>query len=335
METIVTDRYSSAITGMGSFVPEKIMTNFDLEKIVDTSDEWIRTRTGISERRIADENTATSDISTKAALIAMEDAGVTAEDIDLIIVATVTPDMAFPATACIVQKNLNANNAAAYDISAGCSGFIYGLASAHSFISMGIYKHALVIGAETLSKIMNWEDRNTCVLFGDGAGAAVVSRCEDGQGILSVKIGSNGHHDRLITKPGGGSRMPVTHDVIDQKLNTIHMEGSEVFKLAVRTMASVSEAALEEAGLNVEDLSLAIPHQANMRIIQGIFNRLKVTPEKSHNNLDKYGNTSAASIPIALDEAQKLGKIKKGDNLLIVAFGSGLTWGAAAIRWAK
>jgi 3-oxoacyl-[acyl-carrier-protein] synthase-3 len=331
----VAERYSSAITGMGSFVPEKVMTNFDLEKIVDTSDEWIRTRTGIAQRHIADENTATSDISTKAALIAMEDAGVTAEDIDLIIVATVTPDMAFPSTACIVQKNLDANNAAAYDISAGCSGFIYGLANAHSMISMGIYKHALVIGAETLSKIMNWEDRNTCVLFGDGAGAAVVSRCDEGDGILSVKIGSNGHHDYLITKPGGGSRMPMTHEVIDKKLNTIHMEGNQVFKLAIRTMASVSEAALGEAGLSVDDLALAIPHQANMRIIQGIFNRLKVTPEKSHNNLDKYGNTSAASIPLALDEAQRLGKIKKGENLLIVAFGSGLTWGAAAIKWAK
>lgn len=327
--------YSSAIIGMGSYVPEKIMTNFDLEKIVDTSDEWIRTRTGISERRIADENTATSDISTKAALLAMEDAGVTAEDIDLIIVATVTPDMAFPATACIVQKNLDAKNAAAFDISAGCSGFIYGLSLVHNFISSGVYRNALVIGAETLSKIVNWEDRNTCVLFGDGAGAAVVSRCDEGEGILSVKIGSNGHHENLITKPGGGSRMPMTHEVIDQKLNTIHMEGSEVFKLAIRTMASVSEAALGEAGLTVDDLTLAIPHQANMRIIQGIFNRLKVTPEKSHNNLNKYGNTSAASIPLALDEAQRLGKIKKGENLLIVAFGSGLTWGAAAIKWAK
>ncbi len=328
-------KYGAAITGTGSFVPEKIMTNFDLEKIVDTSDEWIVTRTGISQRRIADENTATSDIATVAAAQAMEDAGVDAKDIDLILVATVTPDMAFPSTACVVQKNLQAVNAAAYDLGAGCSGFIYGLATANSFIASGMYKNILVIGAETLSKIINWEDRNTCVLFGDGAGAAVVSRCEPSEGILSVKIGSNGTFDRLITQPAGGSRMPVNCEVIQQKLNTIHMEGSEVFKLAIRTMASVSEQVLGDAGLKVDDMKLVIPHQANKRIIDGIFNRLKVTSEQSYLNLDKYGNTSAASIPLALDEAAKNGVLNKGDNILLVAFGSGLTWGATTVKWVK
>jgi len=328
-------KFGAAITGTGSFVPEKIMTNFDLEKMVDTSDEWIVTRTGISERRIADEKTATSDLATKAAQIAMEDAGVTAEEIDLILVATVTSDMAFPSTACVVQKNLAAFNAAAYDLSAGCSGFVYGLATANSFIESGMYKNVLVIGAETLSKIINWDDRNTCVLFGDGAGAAVVSRCDPSEGILAVKIGSNGNHDGLITQPAGGSRMPVNCDILKQKLNTIHMEGSEVFKLAIRTMASVSEEVLLKSGLTVEDMRLVIPHQANKRIIDGIFNRLKVTEHQTYLNLNKFGNTSAASIPLALDEAAKNGVLKKGDNVLLVAFGSGLTWGATTIKWVK
>lgn len=327
-------KFNAGIIGTGSNLPEKVMTNFDLEKIVDTSDEWIRTRTGISERRIADEFTATSDIASKAALNALENSGVSAQDIDLIVVATVTPDMAFPSTACFVQKNIGAVNSTAFDIGAGCSGFIYGLSLADSFIKSGVYKNVLVIGAETLSKVINWEDRNTCVLFGDGAGAAVVSRVDDG-GIMSIKLGANGNHAGLITEPAGGSRTPVTHEVLDKKLNTIHMEGSEVFKLAIRTMGSVSEDVIKEAGLSVEELSLVIPHQANQRIIDGIFNRLNVPKERSHLNLNKYGNTSAASIPIALDEASRLGKLKKGDNLLMVAFGSGLTWGAATVKWVK
>lgn len=331
----MTANFKAAITGTGSFVPEKIMTNFDLEKIVDTSDEWIRTRTGISERRIADEFTATSDLASHAALKAIEDAGISADEVDLIIVATVTPDMAFPSTACFVQKNIQAVNATAFDIGAGCSGFIYGLGIANGLISSGLYRNVLVIGAETLSKVINWEDRNTCVLFGDGAGAAVVSRVEKGDGILSIKLGSNGGHSNLITQPGGGSRMPVTYEVLEKKLNTIHMEGSEVFKLAIRTMGSVSEAVMAEASLSVDDLTLVIPHQANQRIIDGIFNRLKVPKEKSHLNLSKYGNTSAASIPIALDEASREGLLKKGDNLLMVAFGSGLTWGATTVKWVK
>ncbi|HNW83698.1 MAG TPA: beta-ketoacyl-ACP synthase III [bacterium] len=328
-------KFNAGIIGTGSNLPEKVMTNFDLEKIVDTSDEWIRTRTGISERRIADEFTATSDIASVAAKSALENAGLTADQIDLILVATVTPDMAFPSTACFVQKNIGAMNATAFDLGAGCSGFIYGLSVANSFISSGIYKNVLVIGAETLSKVINWEDRNTCVLFGDGAGAAVVSRVEENSGILSIQLGANGNHAGLITEPAGGSRTPVTHEVLDKKLNTIHMEGSEVFKLAIRTMGAVSEDVIKESGLTVNDLSLVIPHQANQRIIDGIFKRLNVPKEKSHLNLEKYGNTSAASIPIALDEASRQGKLKKGDNLLMVAFGSGLTWGAAIIKWVK
>jgi 3-oxoacyl-[acyl-carrier-protein] synthase III len=335
MRYVMIGNLKAAITGTGSFVPEKIMTNFDLEKIVDTSDEWIRTRTGISERRIADENTATSDIASKAAMKAIEDAGLTPEQIDLILVATVTPDMSFPSTACFVQKNIGAVNAAAFDMGAGCTGFIYGLSVANSFITAGIYRNILVIGAETLSKVINWEDRNTCVLFGDGAGAVVVSRNEGEEGILSVKIGSNGNHSGLITQPGGGSRTPATCEVIEKKLNTIHMEGSEVFKLAVRTMSNVSLEVLEEAKRKVEDLALVIPHQANQRIIDGIFNRLNVPKIKTHLNLDKYGNTSAASIPLALDEASRMGMLKKGENLLMVAFGSGLTWGAATVKWVK
>lgn len=328
-------KFNAGIIGTGSNLPEKVMTNFDLEKIVDTSDEWIRTRTGISERRIADDLTATSDIASKAALNALSDAGLKADEIDLIVVATVTPDMAFPSTACFVQKNIGAVNATAFDIGAGCSGFVYGLSIANGFIKSGIYKNVLVIGAETLSKVINWEDRNTCVLFGDGAGAAVVSRVDEGTGIMSIKLGANGNHAGLITEPAGGSRMPVTQEVLDRKLNTIHMEGSEVFKLAIRTMGSVSEDVVKEAGLSVNELSLVIPHQANQRIIDGIFNRLNVPKERSHLNLDKYGNTSAASIPIALDEASRQGKLKKGDNLLMVAFGSGLTWGAATVKWVK
>lgn len=328
-------KFNAGIIGTGSSLPEKVMTNFDLEKIVDTSDEWIRTRTGISERRIADEFTATSDLASAASLNALEDAGLTADQIDLILVATVTPDMAFPSTACFVQKNIGAVNATAFDIGAGCSGFIYGLAVANSFISSGMYKNILVIGAETLSKVINWEDRNTCVIFGDGAGAAVVSRVEEGMGIMSIKLGSNGNHSSLITMPGGGSRTPMTHEVIDKKLNTIHMEGSEVFKLAVRTMGSVAEDVVREAGLKADDITLLISHQANQRIIDGILHRFNVPRERTHVNLDKYGNTSAASIPIALNEAARSGKLQKGENLLVVAFGSGLTWGAAIVKWVK
>ncbi|MGI6395323.1 MAG: beta-ketoacyl-ACP synthase III [bacterium] len=327
--------FKAAVIGTGSCLPEKVLTNFDLEKVVDTSDEWIKVRTGISERRITDEETATSDIASKAALMAIENSNLMPEDIDLILVATVTPDMAFPSTACFVQKNIGAINAAAFDMGAGCTGFIYGLSVADSFIKAGVYKNILVIGAETLSKVVNWEDRNTCVLFGDGAGAVVVSRNEGDGGILSVKIGSNGNFSSLITQPAGGSRMPVTKDVLDKKLNTIHMEGSEVFKLAVRTMSNVSLEVLEEAELSVEDLALVIPHQANQRIIDGIFNRLNVSAVKTCLNLSKYGNTSAASIPIALDEVAKKGAIKKGENLLLVAFGSGLTWGATVVKWGR
>jgi len=325
----------AGILGIGSFVPEKILTNFDLEKIVDTSDEWITTRTGIKERRIADKSVATSDLATAAAEKALADANLKASDIDLIIVATVTPDMNFPSTACIVQSNLGAKNIPAFDISVGCSGFIYGITIAQQFIENGIYNNVLVIGAETLSKITNWEDRNTCVLFGDGAGAAVIGKVEKGYGILSSFLGADGEGGKYLYMPAGGSKMPASEETVNKKLHTIFMEGQEVFKFAVKIMDSATIEALNRCGLKAEDIDLLIPHQANTRIIDSAMKRLKLTKDKVYINLDKYGNTSAASVVIALDEAYRNGLIKKGYIVPVVAFGAGLTWGAAVIKWSK
>ncbi|AIS52562.1 3-oxoacyl-[acyl-carrier-protein] synthase 3 [Thermoanaerobacter kivui] len=328
-------KIAAGILGTGSFVPDKILTNFDLEKMVDTSDEWITTRTGIKERRIADSSQATSDLATEAAKKAFQDANVDALQIDMIIVATVTPDMNFPSTACIVQANLGAVNAATLDISVGCSGFIYGLAIAQQFIETGMYSKILVIGAETLSKITNWKDRNTCVLFGDGAGAAVVGRVESGYGILSSYLGADGTGGKYLYMPAGGSRMPASEETVKNNLHTIFMEGQEVFKFAVKVMDSATIEALNRCGLKPEDIDMLIPHQANTRIIEAARKRLKLTNDKVYINLDKYGNTSAASVAIALDEAYRKGLIKKGDIILTVAFGAGLTWGSSVIRWSK
>ncbi len=324
---------SVGITGTGSYLPPKELTNFDLEKMVDTSDEWIRTRTGISKRRIADDNTATSDMATEAAKIAIGDAGLKPEAIDLIIVATATPDMAFPSTACIVQKNIGATRAVAFDIEAACSGFIYGLTIGEQFIRTGMYKNALVIGAETLSKITNWEDRNTCVLFGDGAGAAVLGPVEVGYGIISSKLGADGDNGHYLTQPAGGSRMPVSRDNISSKLHYIHMDGREVFKFAVRIMERSALEVIEGAGYCLEDINYMVPHQANIRIIEAAAKRLSLGMDRVYVNLDKYGNMSSASVPVALDEALKKGNIKAGDVVILVAFGGGLTWGASLIRW--
>ncbi|WP_079495075.1 beta-ketoacyl-ACP synthase III [Maledivibacter halophilus] len=324
---------SVGILGTGSSLPEKIITNYDLEKIVDTSHEWIVTRTGIHSRRIADDNTATSDLATEAALKALKAANVKAQEIDLIIVATVTEDMAFPATACIVQDNIGAVGAAAFDLSAGCSGFLYELAVAKQFIAAGVYNKVLIIGAETLSKVMNWNDRNTCVLFGDGAGAAVLGPTEEGSGILSTHLGANGEGGKFLTLPAGGSRMPASVETVEQNLHYIKMDGSEVFKFAVRAMGNAAKKALELCDLGVEDIDYLVPHQANTRIIAAAAKRLKLPIEKVYVNLDKYGNMSAASIPVALDEAVRNGKIKKGDNLVLVGFGAGLTWGSCVIKW--
>lgn len=321
------------ITGTGSSLPVKVLTNFDLEKMVDTSDEWITTRTGIKERRIAAEGEFTSTFATRAAEKALEMAGVKAEELDLIIVATITPDFPFPSTACIVQSNIKATHAAVFDVAAACSGFVYGLSIADRFIRSGTAKKALVIGAEVLSRILDWTDRNTCLLFGDGAGAAVVEAVEGDNGLLSSHICSDGSYWELLYQPGCGSRNPAVQSTFDAKLTFLQMQGNEVFKLAVRAMEDVAKQALAANGLTTDDIDLFIPHQANKRIIDAIGKRLGVGEDKVFVNLERYGNTSAASIPIALDEANRTGRIKAGDLVLFDAFGGGLTWGSALVRW--
>ena len=327
-----------SIIGTGSYVPERVLTNDDLSKIVDTNDEWITSRTGIKERRIAAEGEATSDMAAEAARRALASAGITAADVDLVIVATVTPDMFFPSTACLVQKKIEAWNAVCFDMSAACSGFLYALQTARHFINTGNRKTALIIGAEKLSSLINWKDRNTCVLFGDGAGAVVVRRMDEGETnppgrILSAVMGCDGSLTDLLKVPGGGSAVPVTAENVDQRLNTIHMEGRETFKHAVTRMCQASEQALTMAGLTAADVKMVIPHQANLRIISVIADRLGIPEERTFVNLHKYGNTSAATIPVALDEASRAGVIKRGDVVLLVAFGGGFTWASAVLVW--
>lgn len=321
------------ILGTGKYAPDHVLTNQQLEQMVDTNDEWIVTRTGISERRIASEEQATSDLALHASEQALKNAGISAEDIDLIIVATITPDMAFPSTACILQEKLGAKKAAAFDLSAACSGFIYGLANAQNFIATGIYKYALVVGAECLSKITDYTDRNTCILFGDGAGAVVLGAVEEGRGFHSFELGADGAGGDLLKISGGGSRHPVSLQSIENKLHYISMAGSEVFKFAVRIMGSAAEEALKKAGMQKSEVDLLVPHQANIRIIQAALNRLDLTEDKCVINLDRYGNVSAASIPIALAEAVEEGRLEKGHRVVLVGFGGGLTWGAAALTW--
>ncbi len=324
----------TVIAGTGSYLPEKILTNADLEKMVDTTDEWIVTRSGIRERRVAAPEHATSDLSTEAGKKALEMAGVDAKDLDLIIVATLSPDHFFPSTAGLVQRNIGAVKAAAFDVEAACTGFIYALSIGDAFIGNGKYRNVLVIGAEVLTRFIDWEDRNTCVLFGDGAGAAVLQPGgDDGRGIISTHLHSDGRLAELLYAPGGVSRMPPTHDVIDKKLNTVRMQGNEVFKVAVTKLKEVVQEVLEENGLTEEDIDFLVPHQANLRIIQATAKRLKLPMEKVIVTVDRHGNTSAASVPLALDEAVRTGRIKKGDRVLLEAFGGGLTWGAALVRW--
>ncbi|MCP5535713.1 MAG: ketoacyl-ACP synthase III [Akkermansiaceae bacterium] len=322
------------IAGTGSYVPEKVLTNADLSKMVDTSDEWITTRTGIKERRIAADDEFTSDLGTKAAERALQQAGIAAEDVELIIVATITPDTPTPATACYVQTKLGAHSAVAFDISAACSGFLYAMKLAKRLISDGAYKNAVIIGAEKLSSVTNWEDRNTCVLFGDGAGAAVLRRSEEAEGhILATEMGTDGRHAKLLEIKGGGSACPITAANADEHLHTLTMQGREVFKLAVNAMRTAAETVIERAGLTPDDIKLVIPHQANLRIIDAIADRLAVPNEKVFVNLHKYGNTSAAAVAIALDEAHREGRFERGDHIILVAFGAGLTWAATAIKW--
>lgn len=323
----------SRIIGTGSSVPDRILTNADLEKMVETSDEWIQSRTGIKERRIASEGEFTSTFATRAAEQALEMAGVTPEEIEMIVVATVTPDFPFPATACLVQNNLKAFKAVAFDVSAACSGFLYGIAVVDSFIKSGMVKKALVVGAETLTRITDWTDRNSCVLFGDGAGAVVLEAGSSDKGILSTHIHSDGSYWELLHQPACGSRNPANSRVVDEKLVYIKMQGNEVFKLAVRAMEEAANEALTANNLLASDIDLFISHQANQRIIDAIGKRLKLSRDQVFVNVDRYGNTSAASIPIALDEANRGGRIKAGDILLLDSFGGGLTWASALVRW--
>ncbi|MFZ5519125.1 MAG: beta-ketoacyl-ACP synthase III [Candidatus Zhuqueibacterota bacterium] len=325
--------YKAMISGLGYSVPERILTNADLEKIVDTTEEWIRTRTGMEERHIGDASMATSELCTEAAKKAMAQAGVDAKDIDIIIVATVTGDTPFPSTACYVQKNLGAVNAAAFDISAACSGFLYGLTMANNLITNQTYKNILVVGGEMLSKITDWTDRATCVLFGDGAGAAVVQPSDGTRGIFNTYISSDGRLTDLLYMPGGGSRNPATHESVDQKLHFIKMQGQEVFKAAVKAMGDAAVKLLEDSNVTSDQIGLLIPHQANNRIIEATARRIKLPMEKVFVNVHKYGNTSAASIPIALTEAVEQGKLKPGDYCMLVSFGGGFTTGGVLFKY--
>jgi 3-oxoacyl-[acyl-carrier-protein] synthase-3 len=321
------------IVATGSYVPENVVTNHDLEKIVDTSDEWITERTGIRERRIVNAEQATSDIAYEAASLALKRAHLKPKEIDLIIVATITADMAFPSTACILQHRLGATNAAAFDVNAACSGFIYGLHIANGLIKAGVHQRVLLVGAEVLSKVTDWQDRTTCILFGDGAGAVVIETTKEKRGVYSTYIGSDGSLSDLICLPGGGSRNPCSKETILKRLNYIKMKGNETFKVAVRTLEELVVKTLADNNLDPSQLSLLIPHQANIRIIQATAKRLGMPMEKVYVNIDKYGNTSAASVPIALDEAVQSGRIQDGDYVLLEAFGGGLTWASSLLRW--
>jgi 3-oxoacyl-[acyl-carrier-protein] synthase-3 len=324
------------ILSTGSYVPPKVLTNFDLEKMVDTSNEWIVTRTGIKERRIADENMATSDLAVKAAKKCLDKVGYTPEDVDTIIVATITPDMFFPSTACVVHKKLGGKNEPiAFDISAACSGFVYGLVIAEGLLKTGKSKNLLLIAADTLSKFTNWQDRNTCVLFGDGAGAMLltaVDNDEDYDGIISTYLGADGNYEDLLYIPAGGSKMPASIETVEKKLHTIFMSGREVFKVAVTKMVEAVIKSCELAGIQPQQLDLIIPHQANLRIINAIGERLNIDPTKIFVNVDKYGNMSASTVIVGLDEAISEGKVKNGSLVGLVAFGGGFTWGGAIIR---
>jgi 3-oxoacyl-[acyl-carrier-protein] synthase-3 len=323
----------SRIIGTGSAVPDRVRTNHDLEQMVDTSDDWISVRTGIKERRVAAEGEFTSTFATRAAQLALEMAGIDPAVLDIIICGTVTPDFPFPSTACIVQNNLGAAKAAAFDISAACSGFLYGLSIADKFIKTGAATHVLVIGVEVLSRIVDWTDRNTCCLFGDGAGAVVLSAAEGPSGILSTHIYSDGGFWELLHQPGPGNRNPASHQLLDSGQVFIKMQGNEVFKLAVRAMEDAAHAALSANGYTIADLDYLIPHQANRRIIDAIGKRLGLESDKVFVNVDRYGNTSAASIPIALDEANRTGALKRDALVLLDAFGGGLTWASVLMRW--
>ena len=324
---------SASIIGTGSYVPEKILSNADLERLVDTNDEWIVTRTGIRQRRIAAPEQTTSDLAAEAAKAAMQNAGVTPEELDMIFVATVTPDMFFPSTACFVQTKIGAKNAVCFDVSAACSGFLFALETARQFIASGARKTVLVIGAEKLSTIVDWSDRNTCVLFGDGAGAAILRHKPGARGVIHTHMGSDGKQSEILYIPGGACRTPVTAENAALRLNTIKMNGKETYKQAVIAMLDAGNRVLEAGGIRAEELACIIPHQANARIIEAIADRMHLPLERFLINLDRFGNTSAAAVAIALDEANRSGRMKEGEYVLLVVFGGGLTWAGSLIQW--
>ena len=324
---------NAVITGWGCYVPSRVVTNAELERIVDTSDEWITSRTGIKERRFVADGETTSSMSVRAGRAALEKARLRAQDVQLVIVGTASPDYLFPATACLVQTELGATKAGAFDVEAACTSFLSALAIARGMIVAGSVENVLVIGAETLSRLLNWKDRTTCVLFGDGAGAAVIEASNASVGIESTVLHADGSKGDLLMVPAGGSKTPASADTVERGLHFITMSGGEVFKLAVKSMADAAEEAIAEAGLTLDDISLMIPHQANVRIIDGVAKRLRFPSEKVFVNIQRYGNTSAASIPIAICEAEATGRLRRGDKLLLVAFGGGFTWGAAVLEW--
>jgi len=323
----------ASITGIGSYLPSKVLTNFDLEKMVDTSNDWIVQRTGIKERRIVENGVTTSDIATQASLRAMEDAGVSPKDLDMIITSTITPDHIFPSTSCYIQQKLGATRACAFDILAACAGFIYAMSIGQSFINSGAMKTVLVVGAECLSKITDYTDRTTCVLFGDGAGAVVIQRDPIKHEILSSHLAADGSEADVLIMPGGGARNPASLESVQQRLHYIQFKGKEVFKLAINNITNLILETTRENGLTLNDIDLIIPHQSNLRIIEATMEKLGLPMEKAFVNIDKYGNTSSASVPIAIDEARKEGRLRKGNIVMLVAFGGGLTWGSSVIRW--
>ena len=323
----------SVILGTGSELPGKVVTNHDLEKMVETSDEWITVRTGIKERRVLEEGKGNADMAFRAARRALKDAQMQATDLDAIIMGTVTPDYPFPSSACVLEDMLGARDVFSFDVGAACSGFLNALSVADSFIRTGQINKALVVGSDALSRLLNWQDRGTCILFGDGAGAVVLGASQNGSGILSTRLRTDGSYVRTLYVPAGGSLKPATPETVQRNEHTITMNGKEVFKIAVRSMEEISRQALAEADVPVSQISLVIPHQANRRIIVALAERLGIPMDRVMVNVDKYGNTSAASIPVALDEAKRQGKIKSGDIVLLNAFGAGFAWGAAVIKF--
>ena len=323
----------ASITGIGTYLPDKVLTNYDLEKMVDTTNDWIIQRTGIKERRIVENGVTTSDIATQASLRAMEDAGVSPKDLDMIITSTITPDHIFPSTSCYIQQKIGATRACAFDILAACAGFIYAMSIGQSFINSGAMKTVLVVGAECLSKITDYTDRSTCVLFGDGAGAVIIQRNPVKHEILSSILAADGSEADVLIMPGGGARNPASLESVQQRLHYIQFKGKEVFKLAINNITNLIIETTRENGLTLNDIDLIIPHQSNLRIIEATMEKLGLPMEKAFVNIDKYGNTSSASVPIAIDEARREGRLRKGNIVMLVAFGGGLTWGSSVIRW--